>query len=61
MKNTVADLIEYLKTLPPEATVNVMVTYSKDYMGDYVQAEELDIDVNTTYYSASKTLELGCS
>lgn len=59
MKDTVADLIEYLKTLPPDTKIEVVVSKPFHYEGDIAMFEKLDIGENTYYYENIKTLELG--
>ena len=57
MKNTVADLIEYLKTLPPDATVRVCVEKYGSY-GNYTGTDPLSDD-NVYFYEKVNMLQIG--
>ena len=61
MKDTVADLIKYLETLPPSTKVEVVTCHSCGFMGLASTTEALDIEVNTTYFKGADILELGVS
>lgn len=58
MKNTVADLIEYLKTLPPETTIQVAVGGYSNFQS-FTEFVDLDINDNTYYYDKLKRLDIG--
>ena len=46
---TVAQLIDYLQTLPPQTEVEVMVEHSRDYSTSVISVP-LDINQNSDYF-----------
>lgn len=53
---TVAQLIQYLQTLPPETTVNVAVNVDGNW-SSYTEWEQLELPDNFSLYKNSDNIE----